>query len=64
MAEPDDRIELLNIVETHEERFLGLFALDCLIEDRGVFERLTVDLGGEVDGGGSSSGTGGWSINQ
>jgi hypothetical protein len=63
MTDPAARVEVLKTVETHEERFLGLWVLDCLIEERGFFEKLSLDLEGDFGGGGSSSGADGWSIN-
>ena len=64
MIEFIDKAVLLRTVKDHEERFLGLWVLDCLIEERGFFEKLTLDLrtnGADPDI--ASSGPGGWSIN-
>lgn len=60
-----DKAVMLKTVRNHEDRFLGLWVLDCLIEERGFFEKLTLDLATEPSNGPQtrSSGLDGWSIN-
>jgi hypothetical protein len=61
MIEFIDKAVTLKTVRDHEDRFLGLWVLDCLIEERGLFEKLTLELATDSDF--SSSGPDGWSIN-
>jgi hypothetical protein len=61
MLEFIDKAVTLKTVREQEDRFLGLWVLDCLIEKRGFFEKLTLDLSADADV--SSSGPDGWSIN-
>jgi hypothetical protein len=61
MTDSTTRTQLLDVVEAHEDRFLGLWVLDCLIEERHFFEKLAGDLQG--NGANPSSGHDGWSIN-
>ena len=65
MTEFIDKAVTLKTVRDHEDRFLGLWVLDCLIEGRGLFEKLTLDLAadGAADPDLASSGSDGWSIN-
>jgi hypothetical protein len=53
--------ELLRVVRTAEEDFLGRFAVDCLIDDRRVIEKLVADLW--ISEHSPSSGDGGWTMN-
>ena len=59
MTDPTARTQMLDVVEAHEDRFLGLWVLDCLIEERHFFEKLAGDLQGDEP----CSGSDGWSIN-
>ena len=61
MADPSDRNHVLDLVEAHEERFLGLWVLDCLIEERHFYQKLSLDL--QNDPTEPSSPHDGWSIN-
>jgi hypothetical protein len=65
MIEFIDKAVMLKTVREHEDRFLGLWVLDCLVEERGFFEKLTVDLAADGAAGPdiASSGPDGWSIN-
>jgi hypothetical protein len=53
--------ELLRDAKAAEQRFLALWALDCLFDESRFIEKIAADLG-SLDAP-TSSGDGGWSMN-
>jgi len=53
--------EVLRSLRVAEDDFLGRFAVDCLMEDRRVVEKIVADLRGSEHS--ASSGDGGWTMN-